>query len=110
MSKKKNESLIQLLVVLGGFLALLNAISLLAPSFRIIPEAYTPSVVGIEQLFRGIILLVLSLITILSGVNAGDPVPFTAVALIILAVVLIIFGSLYGGLLVLIGGIVIALD
>lgn len=110
MPKKKNESLIQLLVILGGFLALLNAISFLAPSFRIVPEAYYPSVVEVERLFRGVVLLVFSIITIISGVKAGEPIPFTAVALIILAVLLIIFGSLYGGLLVLIGGIVVALE
>lgn len=110
MAKRKNEPLIQLLVILGGLLVLLDAISLIAPSFQIVPQAYTPSFIKIDVLFKGIILLVLSLLTILSGANAGEPIPFTAVALIIWAVVLIIFGSLYGGVLVLIGGIVLAMD
>lgn len=108
--KKKNESLIQLLVILGGLLALFNAISFIAPSFRIIPEVYYPSMIEIRGLLRGIILLALAIITILTGVNAGEPIPFTAVSLLILAVILILFGSPYGGLLVLIGGIVMAMD
>lgn len=110
MTKKKNESLIQLLVVLGGVLALLNAITGIAPSFQIIPKPSYPSIVGIETLLKGIILLVLSILTILTGINAGDPLPFTTIGLIILAVILILFESLYGGLLVMIGGIIMALE
>ena len=93
----KYESIMKILAIIGGIIALIEAIL----SFF----GWGISVFWGIAIIGPIIAIILAIVVILSVVRPGNPIPFTWVVLVILGILIIIFGSLIAGILVLIAGI-----
>lgn len=97
MATYKYEKYMKILAIIGGILALLEGIlGFFGATF---------SVFWGFPIIGPIIAIILGIVVILSVVRPGNPIPFTWVVLLILGILVIIFGSLLGGILVLIAGI-----
>ena len=97
MAKAKYEGIAKILVIIGGLIAIIDAISgFVSPGWS--------SYVG------PIIALILGVIALLSAVKPDDPIPWNKLFLVILGIIMIILSAWYvGGILVLIGGILLFL-
>lgn len=89
----------KILALIGGILALLESIlSLAGASFSVF--------IGIGgYIVAAIIGIILGLVVILACVKPENPIPFNAVLFLLLGILIIVFSSLIGGILVLIAGI-----
>ena len=94
----KNKGLIKLLTILGGILAIINGIlSLLGLGI---------SYWGIlGNIVDGIIWIVLGIIVFFTGYKPGKILPLNGVVLLVLAIILLVFGELIGGILLIIAAI-----
>ena len=95
-----NKNIAKILVVLGGIIALIEAIL----SFL------GTAVLNFFPIWGPIIALILALLVLLM-VFKGTPMDWdNAIVMLILGILIIIFGTLVGGILVLLGAIVLFLD
>lgn len=97
MATYKYEKIMKILAIIGGILALLEGI------LGFFGAAF--SVFWGFPIIGPIIAIILGIVVILSVIRSGNPIPFTWIVLLILGILVIIFGSLLGGILVLIAGI-----
>jgi hypothetical protein len=104
-SLRDNEGIAKLLVILGGIIALIEAILSLTGGKGLIEF----DLGLVNKVIAAIIAIILAIIVLLSALKPGDPIPFNEIILIILGIIMIIFSSLIGGILVLIAGIVLIL-
>ncbi|NIQ05990.1 MAG: hypothetical protein GWO20_09785 [Candidatus Korarchaeota archaeon] len=105
MAKKDVEGTMQVLTAIGALIALLEAIGYFA-NFK-----FEISIGGVGHglgygIIDAILLLIMAIITLLSALEPNDTVSFNAGVLLIFGILIIIFGSVLGGLLVIIAGIV----
>ncbi|MFW9879860.1 MAG: hypothetical protein ACFFG0_42850 [Candidatus Thorarchaeota archaeon] len=105
VTKSEYERIAQILAILGGIVALIEAIMSLAGGRGIVE--YDLGLVN--RVIAAIIAIVLAIIVLLSALKPDNPIPFNGILLIILGIVMIIFSSLIGGILVLIAGILLLL-
>ncbi|MBY9005094.1 MAG: hypothetical protein KGD73_14045 [Candidatus Lokiarchaeota archaeon] len=94
-----NKELAKLLVIIGGIIGVIEGIS----------GIFSFGFFLLLGIFSGIIGLIVAILVLLS-VFKGQPIPYEPIYLIIFGVVMILFSSLIGGLLVLIGGIIIQIN
>jgi hypothetical protein len=91
----KYDDLMKWLALIGGIIALIEGIvGLFWRGLAFWGFAYVWPIIAI----------ILAIIVILSAIKPNAPIPFTAIVLLILGILLIIFGA-WGGILVLIAGI-----
>lgn len=103
MKKKERKGIMRIFALLGGVIALIDALSPLT-HFEIVSYGVAYNVgYGFLEL---IILLVLAIITLSIAVKPEDTISLSWQILFILGVLLILFGSLFGGILLLIGAII----
>ncbi len=98
MTKYKQDKLMKLLAIIGGIIALIEAI------LSFVGLGFTSFDFLKGGIISAIVALILAIIVILSVVKP-EKIPFNAIFLLILGILIIIFGSLLGGILVLIAGI-----
>jgi len=108
MAKKKykNEGIMKLLTILGAILGILGAVSFFASlaGSPFLPSPFTPA--NANAIVYGILLLIISILTFLCAYRPDDPLPFNWVVLLIMAILLFVFGSLWGGLCVIVAAII----
>ena len=104
-SKSDNKGIAKLLAIIGGIVALIEAILSLTRGKGIVDLNFGL----VNNIIAAIIAIILAIIVLLSALKPNKPIPFNAILLIILGIVMIIFSSLIGGILVLIAGIVLLL-
>jgi hypothetical protein len=97
MGKATYEDLVKLLALLGGILAIIGAIFTLAgrPIFRY----YNLGWIG------AIIAIIFAILVLFSVFKTDNPIPYNWIYLIVFGIVIIVCGSIIGGILVLIAGI-----
>ena len=97
MGKKGDyEKIGDLLILIGGVIGLIQAIV----------GFITPGWFGIVG---SVIALIVSVIVILSIVKKNDPIPYSPIIELILAILLLILGSWIGGIIAIIGAILLFL-
>lgn len=103
----KNQKLMKFLTIIGAILGLIYVISAFAsladPSWLFFPSPM-PAVLNV--LVNAIVGLVFVILTFLCALKPGDPIPFNWIILLILAICLIIFAGLWGGVIVLIAALI----
>jgi hypothetical protein len=92
----EKKELMKTLAMIGGIVGLIEAI---VGFFFAWGWGY-----GVPYL-NPIIGLILSILVLLSVFRPGNPIPYNAIVLIIFGILMIIFASFLGGILVLVGGI-----
>lgn len=113
MTKKyKHHDLIKILVILGGVVGILEGISIiLSLAGSGIPYLGEFRVIGgIAPIISAIILLVGAVLALVCGLKPDDPIPFHWLMFLILAIWLIVFGGLFGGVLCLIAFLIGLID
>ena len=97
MADKVIEDIVRLLAILGGIIAIIEAI-ITVIGVRIYRTFYYHWILGIFALIFAILVL-------LATFRPDNPIPYHWIILIIFGILLIVCGSLIGGVLVLVGGI-----
>jgi hypothetical protein len=90
------EKLMLVLTILGAIIAIFEAVigltSISFPNFNV-------------NLIGNIVAIVIAILCLISALKPGDPIPFNWIILLIFSIVLIILGTIIGGILILIAGI-----
>jgi len=94
----KYDQIMKILAVLGGIITLIDALG----SF--FGFSFSSGYWGYSYVWP-IIAIILGILVILMVVQPGKPLPFTLIVLLIMGILILIFGSWLGGVLVLIAGI-----
>jgi hypothetical protein len=97
MGKATYEDLVKLLAIFGGIIAIIEAILTLAG--RSIQRYYNLGWIA------AIIAIIFGILVLFSVFKPDNPIPYNWIYLIVFGIVIIICGSLIGGILVLIAGI-----
>jgi len=84
----------KLLAMLGGIIALIEAIA----------GFFGWGFYG-WGIFSSIVAIIIAIVVLLSVFRPDNPIPYNAMFLIIFGIIMIVFSSIFGGILVLIGGI-----
>lgn len=101
----KNEKLMKFLTVIGAIVGLLYVISAFA-SLAGLGFFPSPLPTIINTLVNAIVGLVFVILTFLCVFRPDDPIPFNWIVLLILAICLIIFAGVWGGVIVLIAALI----
>ncbi len=96
----ENKEIVKNLALIGGIIGLLQAIF----AFGNWGLGFW-NLVYIGNIFLSIFGLIIAILTLLSVFRPGNPIPYSAVVLIILGVLMTLFNAWLGGVLVLIAGI-----
>ena len=97
MGKATYEDAVKLLAILGGIIAIIEAIfSLFGRSAQ---KYYNLGWIG------AIIAIIFGILVLFSVFKPDNPIPYNWIYLIVFGIVIIVCGSLIGGILVLIAGI-----
>ncbi|MFX0142424.1 MAG: hypothetical protein ACFFDN_52775 [Candidatus Hodarchaeota archaeon] len=97
MGKASYEDLVKLLSLLGGIIAIIEAIFTIAG--RSVQRYYYLGWIA------AIIALIFGILVLFSVIKPDNPIPYNWIYLIVFGIVIIACGSLIGGILVLIAGI-----
>ena len=95
MQKIKNKDLIRLLTGIGGGVALIEAIT-----------GFNESTIESATVITLLISIFLAIIILLAVIRPGNPIPLNWILLVVIGIMLIISGSLAGGILILVAGFV----
>ncbi len=98
---KKYEGMAKILAIIGGLLGFIEAIMVLAGN----PFGPSYSVAG--NIVGGIIALLIALVVLFAIFKPGDPIPYNGTVLLIMGIIMIVFSSMIGGILVLVAGILL---
>ena len=102
MTESNLEEVAKVLAILGVVIAIIEAILILIG--RSFLSYYPLGWIG------AILSILIAIIVLLSAVRPNDPIPLHWILLIILGILLIVFGSVIGGILILIAGIIKLID
>jgi len=92
----KYEGIAKILVIIGGLIAVIEGI------LAIVNQS--------GWLGLGVIVgIILGVVALLSALKPDDPIPWNKLLLVILGILMIIFATWIGGILVLVGGILLFL-
>ena len=91
----REEDLMRLLAGIGGVITLIETILV-----------FNERNVGTSKVLSIVISIILSVIIILSVMRPGNPVPMNWLLFVGLSIVIIIFSSLAGGILILVAGFI----
>jgi uncharacterized membrane protein len=97
MGKATYEDIVKLLAILGGIVAIIEAILFFGG--RSVQKYYNLGWIA------AIIALIFGILVLFSVFKPDNPIPYNWIYLIVFGIVIIICGSLIGGILVLIAGI-----
>ncbi len=97
MGKATYEDIVKLLTILGGIVAIIEGILFFGG--RSAQKYYHPGWIG------AIIAIIFGILVLFSVFKPDNPIPYNWIYLIVFGIVIIICGSLIGGILVLIAGI-----
>ena len=104
-NKYKNQKLMKFLTAIGAILGFLYVISAFA-SLAGLNFFPSPIPTIVNTLVNAIVGLVFVILTFLCVFKPDDPIPFNWIVLLILAICLIIFAGLWGGIIVLIAALI----
>ncbi len=104
MTRYKRYDVMKILAIIGGILALLESI------LSLVGRAFTVLIHPAGMIVSAIVGIILGLVVILACVKPENPIPFNAILFLILGILIIIFSSLIGGILVLVAGILGLVD
>ena len=93
-SKADTEKIVYLLAIIGSIIAILEAA---------IGLAYVSSIE--YGLIQHIVAIIIAILTLLSAIKPDDPIPFNWIILLVFSILLIIFRSIAGGIIVLVAAI-----
>lgn len=101
----KNQKLMKFLTIIGAILGLVGVISIFASLAGL---GFFPSPIPyvVNAVVSAIVGLIIVVLTFLCALKPDEPLPFNWIVLLILAILLIIFASLWGGLVVLIAALI----
>ncbi len=104
MENKEKETTVSYLVKVGGIIGLIQAIiGFESWGLNFWFNFWTPLFVA--NIFLSIFGIILAVLTLLSVFRPGNPIPYSAVVLIIFGVLMTLFNAWMGGIIVLVGGI-----
>ncbi|MHA1885889.1 MAG: hypothetical protein ACW96S_12600 [Promethearchaeota archaeon] len=105
MAEMEKKDIVRLMVIVGGIIGLLQAIAGFG-NFRawIYPIGYIVPLFALNAI-SSVIGLIIAILTLLSVFRPDNPIPYSAVVLIIFGVLMIFFNAVTGGIIVLIAGI-----
>ena len=105
MAKKyKYNDLMKFLTILGGLLGLASAILVLA-NYEL-PATYS----AFDRVVSAIVGIIVSVLTLLCALRPDDLIPWHWLVLFVLAILLIVFSGLWGGVLVIIAALLGLVD
>lgn len=96
----ENKEIVRTLVIIGGLIGLLQAIL----GFGNWGLGYW-GLLAIGNIFLSIFGIIIAILTLLSVFRPGDPIPYSAVYLLLFGVLMTLFNAWIGGILVIIAGI-----
>ncbi len=102
--KYKHNDLMKLLTILGGLIGLASAILVLANYD--LPATYN----AVDRVLSAVVGIVISALTLLCVLRPDDPIPWHWLVLFILAILLLVFSGLWGGVLVIIASLIGIID
>jgi hypothetical protein len=91
----RNEDLMKILAAVGGALALIEAIL-----------GFNERNIDVTKIISSIITIVVAVIVLLSIISPGKPIPLSWILYVVLGIIMIVYSSLVGGILILIAGFV----
>lgn len=103
--KTKHYDLIKLLCVLGGVVGILMAALSLASI-----STYSPVSSILGGIIDAILGIIFSALTILMAIRPDDPIPLHWLVIFIFAVLLIVFSAFWGGIILIIAGLISLID
>jgi len=104
------------LTILGGLVGILTIILGLANIYDTWGPLSNTPIVGplvdrtVERIIIAIIGLIICAITLAAGLKPDDPIPWHWLVLFILAILMVVFGALWGALLVIIAALIGLID
>lgn len=105
MAKKyEHNDLMKILTILGGLVGLASAILVIANYD--LPATYS----AFDRVVSGIVGIVIAVLTLLCAMRPDDPIPWHWLILFVLAILLIVFSGLWGGVLVIIAALIGLID
>ncbi len=105
MAKKyEHNDLMKILTILGGLVGLASAILVIANYD--LPATYS----AFDRVVSGIVGIVIAVLTLLCAMRPDDPIPWHWLVLFVLAILLIVFSGLWGGVLVIIAALIGLID
>jgi len=104
MENEEKETTVRYLVIVGGIIGLIQAIFGFENwGLNFWFNFWTPLFVA--NIFLSIFGIIIAVLTLLSVFRPGNPIPYSAVLLIIFGVLMTLFNAWMGGIIVLVGGI-----
>ena len=104
MENEEKETTVRYLVIVGGIVGLVQAIFGFENwGLNFWFNFWTP--LGVANIFLSIFGIIIAVLTLLSVFRPGNPIPYSAVVLIIFGVLLTLFNAWIGGIILLVGGI-----
>ncbi len=101
MGKATVEDIVKLLAILGGLIAIIEAIlSIVGRSYHKFYHFNWAAII-----ITAIIAIIFAILVLLAALKPGNPIPYHWLLLVIFGIILIVCGSIIGGILVLIAGI-----
>jgi len=105
MAKKyEHNDLMKILTILGGLVGLASAILVIAN------YDLPATISAFDRVVSGIVGIVIAVLTLLCAMRPDDPIPWHWLILFVLAILLIVFSGLWGGVLVIIAALIGLID
>jgi len=105
MAKKyEHNDLMKILTILGGLVGLASAILVIAN------YDLPATISAFDRVVSGIVGIVIAVLTLLCAMRPDDPIPWHWIILFVLAILLIVFSGLWGGVLVIIAALIGLID
>ncbi len=104
MENEEKKKTVRTIVIIGGIIGLIQAIVGFENwGLNFWFNFWTP--LGVANIFLSIFGIIIAVLTLLSVFRPGNPIPYSAVVLIIFGVLMTLFNAWMGGIIVLVGGI-----
>ena len=98
VKKYEHNDIMKILTILGGLLGFVSALLVLLNYD--LPATYS----AVDRILSAIVGMIIAALTLLCAMKPDDPIPWHWFVLFVLAILLIVFSGLWGGVLVIIGG------
>jgi len=102
VDKKEKETTVRYLVIVGGIIGLVQAIFGFGGQFLWFNFW---GLLLVANIFLSIFGIIIAVLTLLSVFRPGNPIPYSAVLIIIFGVLMTLFNAWIGGIILLVGGI-----
>ncbi|MBD3195929.1 MAG: hypothetical protein GF317_12780 [Candidatus Lokiarchaeota archaeon] len=95
-SKAEIEKVMYILTILGGLIGILEAVIGLTRGSPLDLD---------YELISNIVAIIIAVLAIMSAIKPDNPIPFNWIIILVFSILLIIFGSIIGGVLMLVGAL-----